>query len=74
MYWTRLRPSVLKPPVLTPEERLKQDLESRVKTTYYDSGRQSDRFCMEQALNYIIRLETQLNEILAHGRKQENDQ
>jgi len=26
---------------------------------------------MEQALNYIIRLETQLNEILAHGRKQE---
>jgi len=71
MYWTRLRPSVLKPPVLTPEERLKQDLESRVKTTYYDSGRQSDRFCMEQALNYIIRLETQLNEILAHGRKQE---
>jgi len=29
---------------------------------------------MEQALNYIIRLETQLNQILAHGRKQENDQ
>jgi len=55
---------LLKPSVLTPEERLKQDLESRVKTTYYDSGRQSDRFCMEQALNYIIRLETQLNEIL----------
>jgi hypothetical protein len=29
---------------------------------------------MEQALNYIIRLETQLNEILAHGRKQETNQ
>jgi hypothetical protein len=62
---------LLKPSVLTQEERLKQDLESRVKCTYYDSGRQSDRYCMEQALNYIIRLETQLNEILAHGRKQE---
>jgi len=62
---------LLKPSVLTPEERLKQDLESRVKTTYYDSGRQSDRYCMERALNYITRLESELNALRAHATKQE---
>lgn len=65
---------LLKPSVLTPEERLKQDLESRVKTTYYDSGRQSDRFCMEQALNYITRLESELNSLRARGTEQPSNE
>jgi len=55
---------------LTPEDRLKKNLEYATKCQYFSSLQQTHRYYMEEALNYILRLESELNELRTRLQKE----
>lgn len=56
-----MKMELLKPRVLTKEEFLKKVLKDRLMWKSFDSDRETDRHYIGEALNYILRLEAEVN-------------
>lgn len=56
---------------LTKEEFLKKVLKDRLMWKSFDEEREGDRHYMGEALNYILRLEAELNDLRARCTQQE---